>query len=167
MKDGHPFRRHSAWLPLLFALAGCGGGSTGDTGDYYLTLDLDGQPRTFNVQISANDPPSEAKVNFVTVRGQASDATFPQFGFQLVSAGIEPGTFQSAHYELYANYVLEGTTFQSTDRDGSHFTMTLTRLDDDGVAGTFSGALRERGAGEAAPLLHVTNGRFSAQYNYR
>jgi len=54
---------------------------------------------------------------------------------------------------LYADYVLEGATFHSTDRDG--------------VAGTFSGALGELGAGGAAPLMRMTNGRFSARYNDR
>ena len=65
-----------------------GGGSTNYAGDGYLTLDLDGQPRTFNVWVSANDPPSGSTVNFVSGSGQASNGTFPHFGLQRVSLGI-------------------------------------------------------------------------------
>ena len=159
-------RRGATLLLTSLVLAGCGGAKR-DPDDGYLTLELDGTPRTFNVRVSANDPPSTETVHFVTVSGQESTEDAPNFGFQLVSPGVELGAFDSAHHELYGGYALAHTSYQSTGRLGSYFRMTLTRMDDDGVAGTFSGALRERGAGDEAPLLRVTNGRFSARYNYR
>lgn len=155
-----------ALLVCVLFVSACGGSSR----EQLLTLELDGKPLVFNARLSANDPPAEATVHFVTVGGHLDDdPASPGFMFQLVSPNARPGTYRSAADELHATYYVQtpgGTTTYTADGQyGSSFTMTVTALDADGVQGTFSGVLRLNGSGEKGPFLKVSNGRFSADYN--
>ncbi|MDR6990273.1 hypothetical protein [Luteimonas sp. 3794] len=156
---------------LVSGMTGCGG-TGAPAREQTLTLELDGKPLAFNAGLSANDPPAGETVHFVTVGGHLDDDPMsPGFDFQLVSPGVALGTYSSDSAELHANYYVQtgpgNTTVYTTDRHGARFTMTLTEMDADGVAGTFSGALRLLGAGDDGPVMTVRNGRFSARYNGR
>ena len=168
----HPLRSAMCVLAMA-ALVACGGGPSKEAEAQYLTLELNGTPMAFNVDVSANDPPSEPTVHFVTVGGrQTPDWSGSSFSFQLVSPGAELGTYDGDRDELHGTYYASNgrgqtTTYMAAGAPGTRFVMTLTRLDADGVAGTFSGVLKEHGAPDDAPRLKVTNGRFSARYNGR
>ncbi len=150
---------------LSVALAGCAEHSRGQV----VSAEIAGKPHTFDALVSANDPPQEERVHFVTVFGQqAGGAEAPSFSFQLVSPeGARVGTYHSGRDELHGTYHPGGsaTVFQGNGSYGTHFTMTLTAIDEYGVEGTFSGVLQRWDGGDNPPMLTVTNGRFSASYN--
>lgn len=174
--------RKSPLLLLIFSLltVGCGdddGGSTNSSAKGYLTCKINGTDYDFSQQVNANDPPSEEIIHFVTIGGHLTDDfKSPGFGFQLVSeeGAVQGETYTSADSELHGNYYIQnlddngniiGTTVYTGDgSDGSGFTMTITTLADWGVEGTFSGVLRNSESGE---FLTVTDGKFSARYNYQ
>jgi len=155
---------------LVLGLAGCGGS---DAPKQVLSLKLDGKAMDFDAHLSANDPPAEAVVHFVTVAGHLDeDARSPGFGFQLLHADVQPGTYSTDDSKVHANYYVQngngGTTSYLADGSyGSRFVLTVSAMDEQHVEGSFSGVLRLNGGGENGPFLQVTNGRFSANYNGR
>lgn len=152
-------------LALACALAGC----VEHSREQFVSAEIAGQSRTFDAVVSANDPPKEALVHFVTVYGQeAGGPEAPSMSFQLVSpAGARLGTYHSDRDEMHGTYHPGGsaTVFQGNGSYGTHFTMTVTAIDDDGVEGTFSGLLQRWDGSDNPPMMTVTNGRFSASYN--
>lgn len=166
---------------LLIAITGCSdddGGSTNTNPptDRYLTCKINGEERNFSYLVSANDPPSEETIHFVTIGGhEQDDLNSPGFGFQLVSAeGAALESYSAPASELHGNFYIQnfdsdgnitGTTvFTGDGYEGTSFTLNITKLDYYGVEGTFSGLLRLSGGDE---LVTVTDGKFSAPYNYR
>ncbi|ALM48894.1 hypothetical protein AMR72_08325 [Flavobacterium psychrophilum] len=170
-------------LPLFIAaltLAGCSdddGGSTNNPAEQgTLTCKINGEEHNFSYLVSANDPPSEETIHFVTIGGhETNDFTSPGFGFQLVSTeGATATTYTSADSELHGNYYIQNldsngnitgtTTYHGNGSDGTSFVLNITGLHDWGVEGTFSGVLQLTGGEE---YITVTDGKFSAPYNYR
>lgn len=171
-------------LPLLIIavmITGCSdddGGSTNTNpdGNWFLTFKIDGKQYDFSKLVSANDPPSEDTIHFVTISGHESDnLTSPSFGFQLVSAeGAAVGTYTSAESELHGTYSIQNfddngnitgtTSYHGDGSDGTGLTLNITALHYGGVEGTFSGVLQLTGGED---YITITEGKFSAPYNYR
>lgn len=170
-----------AFLLLLIA-AGCSGddnkeGNTNPTTKRYLTCKINGEERDFSYRVSANDPPSEDIIHFVSIGGhEKEDINSPGFGFDLVSTeGAVVGTIYTApSSELHGDFYIQNldsngnvtgtTTYSGNGYDGTSFTLNITKLDYYGVEGTFSGVLQLSPDGE---FITVTDGKFSAPYNYR
>jgi len=144
---------------LCIILVSCGGKDEKPSRDGFLTLKMNGVETKFNYYVSANDPPSEDVVHFVTILGLASEDVHDWFGLQLVSSDhIVPGTYSDAGSELHADF----QNFSST-HDGGSFTLVVEEMDYYGVKGSFHGVL----ANQAGEMITIENGRFEAYYNYR
>lgn len=127
--------------------------------DGFLTLNMNGEPKSFNYFVSANDPPRDQTIHFVTILGQGSSDLTDWFSFQLVSpTHIEVGTYHDSSSELHADF----QDFSSTQEGGS-FTLSIEEMDYYGVKGSFSGVLNKI-SGES---ITITDGKFEAYYNYR
>ncbi|MNK14879.1 hypothetical protein D3C87_330100 [compost metagenome] len=166
---------------LLITMTGCSdddGGSTNTNPsmERYLTCKINGEEHNFSYRVSANDPPSEDIIHFVTIGGhETDDLNSPGFGFQLVSAeGAALESYSAPGSELHGNFYIQNldsngnitgtTTYSGNGYDGTSFTLNITKLDYYGVEGTFSGVLQLTGGEE---FITVTDGKFSAPYNYR
>lgn len=180
------FYRYGVWAcsVLGLALSACSGSDDGSAvvpgnNEVYLRCKINGELRQFNHRANANDGPSEEKVHYVVISGWegADPATSPGFGISLVSPeGAVETTYEVAggevpelegkyFYQNYENGQNVGTTVYSGGRtDGTRFKLTITSLTKWGVKGTFSGLLRPSAGSE---LLQVTDGEFSAPYNYQ
>ncbi|GAA4791314.1 hypothetical protein GCM10023231_19030 [Olivibacter ginsenosidimutans] len=157
---------------LIMSMWSCkkddGGASTPEN-DKYLTCKIDGEYREFNAKVNANDKPSEEVVHFVVVGGHENDDPLsPGLGLELL---VEDGGATTTHYTskesnlhgVYYEQTENGTlSYDNGSDDGTGFELTITRLDDWGVAGTFSGVLRLGAEGE---YIKITEGKFSAPYN--
>lgn len=170
-----------AFLLLLITI-GCSGddnkeGNTNPTTKRYLICKINGEERDFSYRVSANDPPSEDIIHFVSIGGhEKEDINSPGFGFDLVSTegAVVGTTYTAPSSELHANFYIQNldsngnvtgtTTYSGNGYDGTSFTLNITKLDYYGVEGTFSGVLQLNPDGE---FITVTDGKFSAPYNYR
>ncbi|RWX03501.1 hypothetical protein [Flavobacterium cerinum] len=99
-------------LLLLLTATGCSDDDGGKTNtnpstERYLTCKINGQERNFSYRVSANDPPSEDIIHFVSIGGhEAEDLNSPGFGFDLISEeGAAVGTTYTApSSELHGNF---------------------------------------------------------------
>ena len=145
--------------------------------DVFMRCKFNGKLREFAFHVNANDPPSEKLIHFVVVSGREGEdiARSPGFGFSLVlPEGAQEKTYEVAGGltpELDATYFVQnyngntniGTSTWSGGRsEGTSFKLTITSLSDWGVKGKFSGLLK----GDDDSLITVTDGEFSAPYNY-
>lgn len=169
------------FLILLTAL-GCSDDDGGKTNtnpskERYLTCKINGEERNFSYRVSANDPPSEDIIHFVSIAGhEKEDLNSPGFGFDLVSTegAVTGTTYTAPSSELHADFYIQNldsngnvtgtTTYSGNGYDGTSFTLNITKLDYYGVEGTFSGVLQLSPDGE---FITITDGKFSAPYNYR
>jgi len=166
------------FVVVLFAalLTSCGKSDHAVTDDVFFECKLNGELHTFNNLTNANDPPSEETVHFVVIAGwEGKDINkSPSFDIMLVSEeNITEGTYHVAggsSPELDGQYCLqiyEGETHLDTEcfmggrSSDTHFTLNITRIDDWGVKGTFSGLIRDVDDN----YIEVTDGKFSAPYN--
>ena len=147
------------WIISCLVLTSCSKDEENPQRDGFLTLNMNGEPKNFNYFVSANDPPQDEIIHFVTILGQGSSNLTDWFSFQLVSpTHIEVGTYHDSSSELHADF----QDFSSTQEGGS-FTMTIEEMDYYGVKGSFSGVLKKL-SGES---IIITDGKFEAYYNYR
>ncbi|SEM73606.1 hypothetical protein SAMN05216436_10738 [bacterium A37T11] len=162
---------------VLFMVFGIGAGILGCSKDddvepakdeEYLTCKIDGEYREFNGNVNANDKP-DGPVHFVVISGhETDDSNSPGFGIDLLVEDGEATTkkYTTANANLHGSYYEQtnnGTiSYDAVGTDGTSFKLNITRLDDWGVSGTFSGVLK---LGGSNTYITVTDGKFSAAYN--
>ncbi|MEO8254078.1 MAG: hypothetical protein ABI554_06780 [Flavobacterium sp.] len=163
-------------VAMVFVLQGCskddgGGGNT--TGKEFLTFKMNGKTVDYSALVNANDKPLEKEVHFVVIGGhETDDFLSPGFGIDLLvkDGGATTKTYTTAEDDLRGQYYIQNVkdgkivstyNYNGDGTDGSNFVLKITRLDANGVAGTFSGTL----IGEDGDVLNITDGSFSANYN--
>lgn len=163
---------------LVVLVIGCSKDDDNDpSAEAFLACKLNGEFHKFNSGTNANQPPQEEIVHFVTVAGhETDDLLSPSFGISLVSEeNVTAGTYhvgEGLHPELDGQYCIQlfdGNTHVGTEcyiggrGSETYFTLNIISIDRWGVKGTFSGRLKRSG-GDG--FIEVTDGQFSAPYNY-
>lgn len=166
---------------VLVLSLGCGkkdGGNAPDKKGGYMSCKMNGKLYEFNAKINANDKP-DGTVHFVVISGWEKDGDdyykSPSFGISLLdpkkaeaktyTTPLAGGIELDGQYcvQSYKGDVSQGTTcYMSSRSDVSGFSLTITKLDDWGVTGTFSGVLKNY---QGVVVYTVTDGKFSAPYN--